>query len=173
MIRAAKKLTPTHIIALAFIPLQLFLLSAPLVAKSDDLHELASPREIFTISGKAKAQKIAALPVVPAVSVKKTMTLTVTAYSSTVDQTDGDPFTTASGSKVHVGTIAHNTLPFGTRVRFPDAFGDKVFVVEDRLNPRHGAYIADMWMTSRQEAKQWGRRVLRMEILSGPAARPS
>ncbi len=110
----------------------------------------------------------APFPEVEEYQVKKVIRLTVTAYSSTVDQTDSDPFTTASGSKVHDGTLAHNFLPFGTRVRFPDIFGDKVFVVEDRLHPGKGYYIADLWVPSRDEAKQWGARVLKMEILGVP-----
>lgn len=97
--------------------------------------------------------------------VTKTIRLTVTAYSSTVDQTDSDPFTTASGATVEDGIIAYNFLPFGTRVRFPERFGNKIFVVEDRLRAGHGHYIADMWMPSRQLAQQWGARILQMEIL--------
>lgn len=109
------------------------------------------------------------LPEVQELKVKKTMKLKVTAYSSTVDQTDGDPFTTASGTRVHEGTIAHNGLPFGTRVRFPEAFGDKIFIVEDRMHPRKGFYMADIWMETREQAKQWGVRVVTMEILETPA----
>lgn len=96
---------------------------------------------------------------------RKTIYLTVTAYSSSRDETDGDPFTTASGARVKDGIIAHNRLPFGTKVRFPEVFGEKTFTVEDRLNPRHGQYIADIWMPSKQLAKQWGAKVLKMEIL--------
>lgn len=112
----------------------------------------------------------AAQPILPAVAEKvytvaQTIRLTVTAYSSTVDQTDGDPFTTASGAKVADGIIAHNYLPFGTKVRFPDVYGNKIFVVQDRLNARYGYYIADMWMPSRSEAIQWGAHIIRMEIL--------
>jgi len=105
------------------------------------------------------------LPMVSSINVSKTIRLTVTAYSSTVDQTDGDPFTTASGAQVRDGIIAHNTLPFGTRVRLPEAFGEKIFVVMDRLHPRKGSYIADIWMPSREEAKTWGAKILKMEIL--------
>jgi 3D (Asp-Asp-Asp) domain-containing protein len=105
------------------------------------------------------------LPKVAEYAVKKTVRLTVTAYSSTVDQTDGDPFTTASGFRVRDGVIAHNVLPFGTRVRFPDTFGDKVFVVLDRLHQSKGYYIADIWMPSRELALQWGAPILTMEIL--------
>lgn len=96
---------------------------------------------------------------------KKVFSVTMTAYSSSVDETDGDPFTAASGTKVHDGMIAYNFLPFGTKVRFPDRFGDKVFVIEDRMNARHGRYSTDIWMPSKDAAKQWGARVVRMEIL--------
>ncbi|USN53591.1 MAG: 3D domain-containing protein [Candidatus Nomurabacteria bacterium] len=105
------------------------------------------------------------LPDVPARPAKRTLWLTLTAYSSTVDQTDGDPFTTASGSHVRDGIIAYNLLPFGTQVRFPDVYGDKIFVVEDRMNARYGGSIADIWMHTREEAKQWGARIVKMEIL--------
>jgi 3D (Asp-Asp-Asp) domain-containing protein len=98
-------------------------------------------------------------------SVARTIRLSVTAYSSTVDQTDGDPFTAASGAKVFDGMIAYNALPFGTRVRFPDHFGDKVFVVLDRMAASKGPHIADIWMPTRDAAKQWGVRITTMEIL--------
>lgn len=105
------------------------------------------------------------LPLVASVPVKRRIRLTVTAYSSTIDQTDSDPFTTASGTTVHHGTLAYNFLPFGTKVRLPDAFGDTVFVVEDRMSARHGRYRADIWMPTRQAAKEWGRRTQTLEIL--------
>ena len=57
-----------------------------------------------------------------------TTTRIVTAYSSTPDQTDATPFITANGTTVHDGIIAANWLKFGTRVRIPDMFGDKVFI---------------------------------------------
>lgn len=106
-----------------------------------------------------------ALPEAKRINAKRALYLTVTAYSSSIDETDGDPFTTASGTRVHDGTLAHNSLPIGTRVRFPDAFGEKIFIVEDRLNPRYGPYMADIWMPSKAEAIQWGARVVKMEIL--------
>lgn len=105
------------------------------------------------------------LPQVEEYNVKRTMRLTVTAYSSSPDETDADPFTTASGARVRPGVIAHNGLPFGTRVRFPDAFGEKIFVVQDRLHPRKGYYIADLWMPSKQEAERWGAQILTMQVL--------
>lgn len=62
---------------------------------------------------------------------KKTMYVTVTAYSSTKDQTDGDPYLTDLGTPVRDGIVVANFLPIGTVVRFPDKFGEKIFVVED------------------------------------------
>lgn len=98
--------------------------------------------------------------------VKKAMTLRASAYSSTVDQTDADPFTTASGAKVTDGIIAMNGMPFGTKVRIPSHFGDKVFVVQDRMNAKWGNQRIDIWMTSRNAAKQWGVRTVTIEIVS-------
>lgn len=94
---------------------------------------------------------------------RKVIYVTVTAYSSTPDQTDDSPFITANGSWVHEGTLAANFLPFGTKVRLPDYSGDKNYVVEDRMNQRY-TYRADIWMTSREAAKQFGIRKLKMEI---------
>src|SRR3989344_1044153 len=61
--------------------------------------------------------------------VEKTIDMVITAYSSTPDQTDDTPFITASGKQVADGIVANNLLPFGTKIRMPDLYGDKVFVV--------------------------------------------
>jgi 3D (Asp-Asp-Asp) domain-containing protein len=114
------------------------------------------------------AQPVAAvLPVVQnkPLKITKTRTVVMTAYSSTRDQTDADPFTTASGQKVRDGIIAMNGVPFGTKVRIPEKFGDKVFVVQDRMNSRYGSSRADIWMKTRNDAKQWGVRRVKVEIL--------
>lgn len=90
--------------------------------------------------------------------------LFVTAYSSTPDQTDDSPFITASNSHVRDGIVAANFAWFGTKLRFPTLFGDKVFVVEDRMNSRY-PYRVDIWMRSREEAKQFGVKIVPIEIL--------
>jgi 3D (Asp-Asp-Asp) domain-containing protein len=96
---------------------------------------------------------------------KHAKVVTVTAYSSTVDQCDSSPFITASGSRVRDGIIATNALSFGTKVKFPSVFGDKVFVVEDRMNARYSDR-ADIWFETREEAKQFGVKRLEMVIVS-------
>lgn len=105
------------------------------------------------------------LPAVADAPTRRTVRVSVSAYSSTRDQTDADPFTTASGAKVHEGTIAMNGVPFGTRVRLPNSFGNKVFVVEDRMSGRYGRNHADIWMPTLGEALKWGRRTVTVEIL--------
>ena len=64
------------------------------------------------------------------------LTATVYAYSSTVGQTDASPFVTASGERVRDGIVANNCLAFGTVVTFPELYGEKPFVVTDRMAPR-------------------------------------
>lgn len=84
----------------------------------------------------------------------KTRTLWVTAYASVPDQTDDTPFITASGKTVRDGIVATNALPFGTRIKIPSLFGDKIFVVEDRMAERmHGV---DVWMASNEAALRFG-----------------
>ena len=89
---------------------------------------------------------------------------TITGYSSTVDQTNSEPFITASGAWVRDGIVAANFLPFGTKIRIPEAFGDKVFVVKDRMNRRHTNRV-DVWFPSRQEAINFGIKYTYIEIL--------
>ncbi len=89
----------------------------------------------------------------------------VTAYSSTVDQCDSTPFITASGTHVRDGIIATNALAFGTKVKFPSLYGDKIFTVEDRMNKRY-ADRADIWFETREEAIRFGIRKLEMVIVS-------
>ena len=106
-------------------------------------------------------------PVLPTVSerqAKSTMDIIVTSYNSLPGQTDSTPDITAFGTKTRDGIVATNFLPKGTLVRFPEKFGDKVFVVEDRMNSRY-YYRMDIWMADKQEAIQFGIRYLKMEIL--------
>jgi len=96
--------------------------------------------------------------------VKRTETVTITAYSSEVAQTDDTPFITASGTTVRDGIVAANWLPIGTKIRIPELFGDKVFVVEDRMNRRH-THRVDIWFSSKSEAVAFGLKKAEVEIL--------
>jgi len=98
-------------------------------------------------------------------SVPKTYVVPSTAYSSTKDQTDSTPFITAMGTHVRDGVVAANFLPLGTMIKIPDYFGDKTFVVEDRMNRRYD-YRIDLWFATRQEAREWGLKKVKIEIVS-------
>lgn len=109
-----------------------------------------------------------ALPVVPdkpRPEAKRHMLVRSSAYSSTPDQTDRDPFTTASGLTVHPGTVAMNCLPIGTKIRIPEYFGDQIFTVEDRMHDRWGCGKIDIWMPTREQAVAWGIPRVHIEIL--------
>ncbi len=88
----------------------------------------------------------------------------VTAYSSTPDQTDGSPFITANGAYVRDGIIAANFLPFGAKVRFPEMYGDKIFIVADRMAKKNSHKI-DIWMPSRGAALNFGVKKLAFEVV--------
>lgn len=105
------------------------------------------------------------LPSIKDKPAKRRLAVRASAYSSTVGQTDSDPFTAASGAKVHDGMIAMNGMPFGTKIRIPDYYGNKVFTVEDRMNARWGTRKIDIWMTTITAARQWGVRTVTIEIL--------
>lgn len=89
---------------------------------------------------------------------------TVTAYSSTPEETDDTPFTTASGTQVQPGVVAANWLPFGTKIRLPEVFGDTVFTVEDRMNTRFPNHL-DIWFPDKASARTFGSQQLRVEII--------
>ncbi|MFH1890038.1 MAG: hypothetical protein ABIJ91_00485 [Candidatus Kuenenbacteria bacterium] len=94
---------------------------------------------------------------------QKTMHVTVSAYSSTNGQTDDTPYLTAFNTPIRDGVVAANFLPVGTVIRFPDKFGDRLFVVEDRMDERFSLQV-DVWMSDREEAKKFGIQYLKLEI---------
>jgi 3D (Asp-Asp-Asp) domain-containing protein len=101
-------------------------------------------------------------------TVVRTVTVIATAYSSTVDQCDDTPCITANGFNVCEhgieDTIAANFLRFGTKVKLPEVSGDKIYIVRDRMNPKYDHRI-DLWMTSRNKAISFGKRLVKIEIV--------
>ena len=97
-----------------------------------------------------------------------------TGYSSTPDQTDSTPCIAASGYNICTGeenVIAANfsingkRVPLGTLIRIPDLYGDKVFVIEDRMNSRYKNNI-DIWFPERGLALQFGSQKLTIEVVA-------
>jgi len=94
----------------------------------------------------------------------KFLKVVITAYSSTPGQTDSTPFITASGSYVQSGVVAANFLPFGTKIRLPEIFGDKIFTVEDRMHEDYNNRV-DIWFASKSDAINFGAKISEIEIL--------
>ncbi len=117
--------------------------------------------ELLTIQGNS----LLGYSPLPAPKVVKKVKMVTTAYSSTVQQTDDTPFITAAGTWVRDGIVANNLLPFGTKVRIPELYGDKIFIVEDRMNSKKGFYHIDIWFPSYLEAKNFGAKRTYVEIL--------
>lgn len=115
------------------------------------------------IVGQAVLLPISAPPVG---DVANTMTVILTGYSSTEDQTDSTPFITASNKQVRDGIIANNLLSFGTKVRIPEVFGDKVFEVDDRMNRKKGGNHFDVWFSTTEEALHFGAQTAMIEVLA-------
>lgn len=91
-------------------------------------------------------------------------TRTITAYSSSPEETDQTPFITASGNYVRMGTVAANWLPFGTAIRIPEIFGNQIFIVEDRMAKKHADKI-DVWFPNKEDALKFGRQVAQIEVM--------
>jgi len=131
--------------------------------------EAEETMDLDTISDFAIVQEnsLASLsnPNDPPLKVVSKMPAIITAYSSTPWQTDDSPFITASGSRVREGIIANNYLSFGTKVRIPEIYGDRIFTVEDRMNWRKSNYQVDIWFTDYQQALVFGAQRTHIEIL--------
>ncbi|MFA5130545.1 MAG: hypothetical protein WC477_06580 [Patescibacteria group bacterium] len=96
--------------------------------------------------------------------VKSYQYVPMSAYTSRAQETDSTPFITADGSHVRDGIIAANFLPFGTKVRIPSLFGDKIFEVHDRMNKRYPLKV-DVWMEGLGDALQFGVKYANIEIV--------
>lgn len=115
-----------------------------------------------------KSDDIALVSPIKEVTVIKTYQIPVTSYSSTVDQCDSTPCITANGFDLcahnQEDVIAANFLPFGTKVRMPEIFGDRIFTVQDRMNARY-YYRADVWMRTREAAQKFGLVYTKLEVI--------
>ena len=133
--------------------------SAPTVAESGfDRIEFRLPLGVIIVNANSLLQ--AKSPGKPE-QVSKFL-MYVTAYSSSVDETDSTPHVTASGTRTRDGVVASNLFPIGTKVKIP--FGEKVLVVEDRMHNRFTDRI-DVWMPSKWSALRFGKQRAAVEIV--------
>lgn len=104
----------------------------------------------------------------PELKVRSTSLHTMTAYNSEAAQTDNSPCITANGFNVCEhgveDTIAANFLKIGTKVRIPELFGDRIFIVRDRMHARHATRV-DVWFKDHAAAMKFGIKVAKIEVL--------
>lgn len=161
-----------NIVVLLFIAFffNFFLFSAPALAdeamKNSDNPALAESHKNMANVGE-KMDFTNNLPVSD-FKIIKTSQRVITAYNSEAGQTDNSPCITANGFNVcengKENVIAANFLPFGAKVRVPELFGDKIFIVQDRMNPRYHNRI-DVWMVDKSDAIQFGVKLAKIEVL--------
>ena len=94
----------------------------------------------------------------------RTVYVTSTGYNSLPEQTDDSPFIAADGSHVYWGMVAANFLPFGTKIKIPEYYGDKIFIVHDRMATRFSDRV-DVWFEHKSDALKWGRRTVKIEVI--------
>jgi 3D (Asp-Asp-Asp) domain-containing protein len=169
-LKQAKKI----IIALVFVLFfDFFLFPAPALASQmvvaygvdqaqDQLASLPGQAELSIVEFNGK------LPENQDLAVKWARQIVVTAYNSEVGQTDSTPCLTAANFNVCANdtqdTIAANFLPFGAKVKIPELFGHKVFIVRDRMNRRFSHRI-DVWMVEKPDAINFGVQLAKIEVL--------
>ncbi len=117
----------------------------------------------------------AVVPVAPVVpepaKTLKVDYIDITAYRPVFEECDSDPLVTADGTYIpavvdKVNIVASNNMPFGTKFRIPDHFGDKVFEVRDRMNARYTKRVDILMTGTKKEVNQWGlKRQAKIEII--------
>ncbi|MCK4539779.1 3D domain-containing protein [Candidatus Parcubacteria bacterium] len=170
-LKFAKKLIIFIIFVVVF---DFFLFSAPVLAGNIDIEASISEKDDEIIVKKESNKTIKdsmiynKLPDNSDLKVAWTANYTMTAYNSEVAQCDASPCITANGFNVCEhgieDTVAANFLKFGTKIRIPEMFGDRIFVVRDRMNSRYTSRI-DIWMQEKQSAIQFGVQYMQIEVL--------
>jgi 3D (Asp-Asp-Asp) domain-containing protein len=174
---------------------QLLMFCAPHAAPAlGDLMLVFQPRVVLLET------PVAAVPLprtVAGPTASPSFTLRATAYNSLVEQTNDQPFITATGARTRWGIIAVSRdmlgvdLPYGSLVRLTDlgtfAHGrgagayqslldNHLFVVEDTMHPRKTQQI-DVWFEEYADAVRWGVRRLQVDVVRygrhGPVFEPS
>ena len=134
-------------------------------SKAKELKNLGSEQHPNFIIVEENSLSSLSNPEGPPPKTLRKMNVIITAYSSTRAKTDDTPYITASGSRVRDGIVANNYLPFGTKIRIPELYKDKVFVVEDRMSWKKSNSHIDIWFPDYHQALLFGTKRTYIEIL--------
>lgn len=162
-VRTGKRVATILLVIFAF---DVLLFPLPSIAEMESVVVTATSKYISKTTKKDNKRvdeqdkgQVKRLPSTRDVEVKSSFDFAVTAYSSSADECQGDPCITANGFNLckhnQEDTIATNRFPLGTKVKIPDLYNDKVFVVRDRMNKRYYNRV-DIWMKTKEKAKQFG-----------------
>lgn len=128
----------------------------------------AEPVEVLFKSGTSNDLITLAYLAQQEIKIVKKMKVVTTAYSSDPAQTDDTPCITADGYDVcatnEENVVAANFLKFGTNVRIPSLYGNKIFVVHDRMNAKYNNRM-DFWKKDTQTARNYGVKFVEIEIV--------
>jgi len=170
-LKQAKKVIFTLIFVLFF---EFFLFPAPSLASQITEESINQSQEIILTNigdnnqGDIIVELNGKLPQSDDADVRWSNQVVITAYNSEPGQTDDSPCITANGFDVCANgvedTIAANFLSFGSKVMIPELFGDRVFTVRDRMNRRFSNRV-DVWMLAKQDARQFGVKFAKIQIL--------
>lgn len=88
----------------------------------------------------------------------------ITAYTSSIDETDDTPTLMADGTNTRQGAIAcPSKYSFGTKVYIEN----NVYTCSDRMNKRYrDSEHFDIWVQDKNSAFEWGRRTLTIKIIT-------
>lgn len=130
----------------------------PIVALAGVSEDAEEPADTAVAAAAATAAPSDAKPATANVALESTQKFMATAYAL--------PGRTASGHAVRRGLIAADkSLPLGTRVRLDAGGYSGEYVVADRGSRVRGRII-DIWVPSNGEAIRFGRRAVKLTILS-------
>jgi 3D (Asp-Asp-Asp) domain-containing protein len=168
------KLAKKLLISLMFVFIfDFFLFPAPVLASNDaDIPSDVLDETIMTSESEEPEPVFnASLPENNNWNVIRSGYYEITSYTSEVAQCDASPCITANGFNVCEhgieDTVAANFLKFGTRVKIPQLFGDRIFVVRDRMNAKYD-HRMDIWMKDKKVAIKFGLKYAKIEILEEP-----
>lgn len=171
-LKQAKKTVIILIVALCF---EFFLFPMPsLAAMEVELLDISQEQGLIADSAFDEAENITInvelngkLPLSQD-DVKFSKHIVITAYNSEPGQTDNSPCITANNFNVCKhgleDTIAANFLPFGSKVKIPELFGERVFTVRDRMNRRFSNRV-DVWMVEKPDAINFGVKIAKVVVL--------